>query len=38
MINSDKKIFIADDDVDILNILELMLKTKGYIVHATTNG
>jgi DNA-binding response OmpR family regulator len=35
---SDKKIFIADDDTDILSILELMLQTKGYIVHATTNA
>jgi DNA-binding response OmpR family regulator len=35
---TSKKIFIADDDVDILSILQLMLQTKGYIVHATTNA
>ncbi|MBI3883785.1 MAG: response regulator [Sphingobacteriales bacterium] len=35
--NSEKRIFIADDDTDILSILQLMLQTKGYIVHATTN-
>lgn len=32
-----KKIFIADDEVDILDILQLMLKTHGYEVTATTN-
>lgn len=38
MTTSRKKIFIADDDVDILSILQLMLQTKGYTVHATTNA
>jgi len=33
-----KKIFIADDDDDILSILTLMLKTKGYEVQASTNA
>jgi DNA-binding response OmpR family regulator len=33
-----KKIFIADDDDDILSILALMLKTKGYEVQACTNA
>jgi DNA-binding response OmpR family regulator len=38
MSTTDKKIFIADDDTDILSILQLMLQSKGYIVHATTNA
>ena len=38
MAEPEKKIFIADDDADILSILELMLQTKGYTVHATTNA
>jgi DNA-binding response OmpR family regulator len=38
MADLEKKIFIADDDADILSILELMLQTKGYTVHATTNA
>jgi CheY-like chemotaxis protein len=33
-----KKIFIADDDPDILEILGLMLKTAGYRIHATPNA
>ncbi len=33
-----KKIFIADDDPDILEILSLMLKSVGYITHATSNA
>ena len=32
-----KKIFIADDEVDILDILKLMLKTHGYDVTATSD-
>jgi CheY-like chemotaxis protein len=33
-----KKIFIADDDPDILEILSLMLKTAGYEIHASSNA
>ena len=33
-----KKIFIADDDRDILDILRLMLESQGYLVQATTNA
>jgi DNA-binding response OmpR family regulator len=33
-----KKIFIADDEADILDILSLMLKTHGYEVIATSNA
>jgi DNA-binding response OmpR family regulator len=36
--HAEKKIFIADDDADILSILQLMLQTKGYTVHATPNA
>jgi DNA-binding response OmpR family regulator len=35
--NEPKKVFLADDEIDILDILTLMLKTKGYEVMATTN-
>jgi DNA-binding response OmpR family regulator len=38
MNNEVKKIFIADDDQDILNILELMLQTRGYEVLVSNNG
>ncbi len=34
----EKKIFIADDDPDILEILRLMLNTAGYKTDATTNA
>ncbi len=33
-----KKIFIADDDPDILEILSLMLTSRGYEVEASTNA
>lgn len=33
-----KKIFIADDDTDILTIIGLMLKVHGYDVISTTNA
>jgi CheY-like chemotaxis protein len=35
---AQKKIFIADDDADILSILQLMLQTKGYSVYATADA
>ena len=38
MISTQKKIFIADDDADILSILQLMLQTQGYKVCATANA
>ncbi|MES2850268.1 MAG: response regulator [Bacteroidota bacterium] len=33
-----KKIFIADDDSDILEVLKIMLQIKGYEVEATSNA
>jgi CheY-like chemotaxis protein len=33
-----KKIFVADDDRDILDILSMMLSSRGYKVHATVNA
>jgi len=33
-----KKIFIADDDPDILEILRMMLSSRGYEVEASTNA
>ena len=33
-----KKIFIADDDVDILQIIEMMLQTRGYKVETSINA
>lgn len=33
-----KKIFIADDDSDILEILRLMLESQGYQVQVSTNA
>jgi len=33
-----KKIFIADDDRDILQIMHLMLQTKPYAVETTSNA
>jgi len=33
-----KKIFISDDDPDILEILSLMLKMAGYETYASTNA
>jgi CheY-like chemotaxis protein len=38
MIPGAKKIFIADDDRDILDIMNIMLQTRKYEVEATTNG
>lgn len=38
MKNGVKKIFIADDDYDILEILELMLKTQGYNVNVSSSA
>lgn len=34
----DKKIFIADDDADILQIIGMILKTQGYQVVTSTNA
>lgn len=33
-----RKIFIADDDADIVEILKLMLQTQGYQVQTTTHA
>ena len=33
-----KKIFVADDDPDILDILRMMLKTRGYAVEVSSNA
>ena len=38
MLNGNKKIFVADDDADILQILSIMLKTQGYIVETSKNA
>lgn len=38
MISETKKIFIADDDPDILAILSMMLRTRKYKVVASTNA
>lgn len=38
MENEVKKVFIADDDQDILDILRLMLQTKKYQVTVSKNG
>ncbi len=38
MSNETKKIFIADDDPDILAILTMMLRTRKYEVYASTNA
>jgi CheY-like chemotaxis protein len=38
MNNGVKRIFIADDDPDILDILKLMLQTRGYHVLVSNTG
>lgn len=38
MENEVMKIFVADDDPDILEILQLMLRTRGYHVEVSNNG
>jgi DNA-binding response OmpR family regulator len=38
MDNEARRIFIADDDRDILDILKLMLQTRGYRVLVSNNG
>lgn len=38
MNTKEKKIFIADDDQDILEILSMMLRTKNYDVLATSDA
>jgi DNA-binding response OmpR family regulator len=38
MDNRAKRIFIADDDPDILDILKLMLQTRGYHVLVSNTG
>lgn len=35
--NDPKRIFISDDEIDILDILSLMLKAHGYIVTASVD-
>ncbi len=37
MRNKAQIIFIADDDEDILHILQIMLRTQGYLVQGSTN-
>lgn len=36
MNDKPKKIFISDDDTDILSILRLMLQTRGYAIYTST--
>ena len=36
--NATKKILIVDDDIDILEPLELLLESEGYVVDTTTKG
>ena len=36
--NKEKKIFIADDDPDILDIISMILRTKNYEVMATADA
>ena len=38
MKNKSPRIFIADDDEDIIEILGIMLRSEGYDVYATTNA
>lgn len=38
MLSTPKKIFVADDDKDILHIIRLMLQTKGYTVITSINA
>lgn len=38
MVNAMKKIFVADDDTDILDIIKLMLDTQGYNTQVATNA
>ena len=38
MSNNFKKIFVADDDIDILSIIQIILELEGYEVHATVNA
>jgi DNA-binding response OmpR family regulator len=38
MQNNLKKIFIADDDPDILDIIKIMLQTQGYTVITSNNA
>jgi CheY-like chemotaxis protein len=35
---ASRKIIVIDDDVEILNLLKTVLKTKGYITYTATNG
>ena len=38
MNNAQKKIFVADDDDDILDVIEMILKTEGYTISTTKNA
>jgi DNA-binding response OmpR family regulator len=38
MINTKKKILVADDDTDILQVITIILKGAGYDVKTTMNG
>ncbi|GAC1427286.1 MAG: hypothetical protein PVS3B3_14780 [Ktedonobacteraceae bacterium] len=38
MQNSQKKILVVDDDVDILDFLQVILEEEGYIVMTTSKG
>jgi len=37
-VHEPKKIFVADDDQDILNIIEMMLRSRGYEVVMSSNA
>jgi DNA-binding response OmpR family regulator len=36
--NEEKKVLIVDDDADILEVLQLLFESSGYITQVTTKG